>query len=102
MNLKATTVAILSLSHASHGVKILSEHCSTTKADFARRQLSEWNSTDAFTSSDGTEYVPVLTVSEDGSEFTIDIEGATQVASDDPASVHFVTHVYAEDQVSSN
>ena len=42
--------------------------------------------------------VPVLTVA--GDEFTIEVPSATQVASDDPNTVHFVTHLYAEDQVS--
>lgn len=83
-----------------NGVKVLSEHCSTIKADFARRQNSEWNSTTAFTSADGSVNVPVLTVGGAGSEFTIEVPGATQVASDDPNTVHFVTHLYAEDQVS--
>jgi hypothetical protein len=99
MNLRISATALLSLSTVSNGLKILSEHCSTIKADFARRQLAEWNSSAAFTSADGTANIPVLTVSDDGSSFTVDIEGATQVPSDDPEVVHFVTHVYVEDQV---
>lgn len=104
MNLRTTATAFLSFASTVTGVRVLSEHCSTIKADFARRQLNEWNSTEAFTIGsircpDGVGNVPVLTVSEDGSSFQIDVPIGSQVATDDPDTVHFVTHTYAEDQV---
>lgn len=89
-----------------------SEHCPTLKADFTRRQLNEWSSSTPFTIADGgdgndkAKHVPVLTISEDGGSFTIVVGNGNeengvwhpQVASDDPDVVHFVTHIYAEDQ----
>ena len=104
MSLRITAIALISFANTVTSVRVLSEHCSTIKADFARRQLNEWNSDEAFTTGsircpDGVGNVPVLTVSEDGSSFQIDVPIGLQVASDDPETVHFVTHTYAEDQV---
>eukprot|EP00804_Cyclotella_cryptica_P001293 CCRYP_017902-RA/>CCRYP_017902-RA protein AED:0.05 eAED:0.05 QI:0/0/0.5/1/0/0.5/2/618/275 len=108
------TILLSSLSLSGAASNYESEHCPTLKADFTRRQLNEWSSSTPFTIADGgdgndkAKHVPVLTISEDGGNFTIVVGNGNeengvwhpQVASDDPNVVHFVTHIYAEDQAS--
>lgn len=110
----ATIICLSSFSLSAAASTYESEHCPTLKADFARRQLAEWASSTPFTIANGgdgydkAKHVPVLTLSEDGGSFTIVVGNGNeengvwhpQVASDDPDVVHFVSHIYVEDQAS--
>ncbi len=85
-----------------------SEICPTIFADYHRRQTAHFDSPEGvFTIADGAKHVPVLTLSDDGATGTIVVGNGNDggvwhpmVASDDPETVHFVTHIMVKDQVS--
>ena len=88
-----------------------SKFCPTLYSDFTRRQLSEFNSPDGpFGISGGAKHVPVLTLSDDGKTATVVVGNGNEeggiwhpmVASDDPETVHFITHILVKDQVRQN
>lgn len=85
-----------------------SEFCPTLYSDFTRRQLADYSPDGPFDISDGgAKHVPVLTVSEDGKTATVVVGNGNEeggiwhpmVASDDPDTVHFITHIFVKDQV---
>lgn len=112
--LSIASLLLSSAARISNGaVTYESEHCPTMKADFVRRQLQEWSSSSPFTIADGgdgedkAKHVPVLTLSDDLTQFTIVVGNGDEengvwhpmLASDDPDTVHFISHIYVEDQV---
>jgi hypothetical protein len=82
------------------------EHCLTLHEDFLRRQLNEWFSEGPFTIDDGAVHNPYISFNATTRQATIivgngnDVGGSfhPMVASDDPAMVHFITHIYVTDQ----
>jgi len=83
-----------------------SEFCSTVYADYHRRQLAYFSEDGVFDIESGAKHVPVLTLSEDGSSATIVVGNGDEedgvwhpmIASDDPSTVHFITHIMVKDQ----
>lgn len=83
-----------------------SEFCSTVYADYHRRQLAYFSEDGVFDIESGAKHVPVLTLSEDGSTATIVVGNGDEedgvwhpmIASDDPSTVHFITHIMVKDQ----
>jgi hypothetical protein len=108
MNLSSLLLSAVATSAAASQ----SEFCPTLFADFTRRQLTTFNSTTPYTLADGPDgdakakHVPFLSVSEDGLTGSVVVGNGDDggvwhpmVASDDPAVVHFVTHIMVQDQV---
>lgn len=80
--------------------------CLTLHEDLVRRQTDEWGSTGPFTIEDGTKHTPFVAFNAETRKATVivgngdDVGGVyhPMVASDNPTTVHFVTHIYAVDQ----
>jgi desulfoferrodoxin (superoxide reductase-like protein) len=81
-------------------------HCLTVHEDLMRRQLDEWGSEGPFTIDLETKHIPFISFNVSTRQATVvvgdgdDVGGVfhPMVASDDPAIVHFVTHIYVADQ----
>jgi len=84
-----------------------SEFCPTMAADLHRRQLAQFaNETFVYKDGSSAKHIPFLTMSEDGLTGTVvvgngDEDGGVyhpMVASGDPATVHWITHILVKDQ----
>lgn len=81
-------------------------YCLTLHEDLMRRQSDEWGSPGPFTVDDGTKHTPFATFNPDTRKATVivgngDATGGVyhpMIASDNPTTVHFVTHIYVLDQ----
>lgn len=83
-----------------------SEFCSTVYSDYYRRQLNYFDPEGLYDIDSGAKHVPVLTLSDDGKTATVVVGNGNEengvwhpmVSSDDPDTVHFVTHIMVKDQ----
>lgn len=81
-------------------------YCLTMHEDLVRRQATEWGSLVPFTMEDGTKHTPFVEFDASTRQATViigngdDVGGVyhPMVASDYPATVHFITYVYVVDQ----
>eukprot|EP01083_Nonionella_stella_P238942 836884_1 len=109
ITLQSLSAALLAIASVATTAIAAPEICPTIYADFADRQLVQFEAEDVFGIEKGAKHVPVLTLLEDGKKATVvvgngDEEGGVwhpMQASDDPAVVHFVTHIMVKDQVSA-
>ncbi|CAB9497474.1 Desulfoferrodoxin [Seminavis robusta] len=81
-------------------------YCLTVHQDLVRRQTDEWGSNGPFDVEDGTKHTPFSFFNASTRLATVivgngdDVGGVyhPMVASDNPTTVHFITHIYAVDQ----
>jgi desulfoferrodoxin (superoxide reductase-like protein) len=81
-------------------------HCLTVHEDLMRRQKDEWGSEGPYIIDDGTKHTPFISFNASTRQATVIVGNGDDtggvyhpmLASDNPATVHFITHIYVVDQ----